>query len=85
MNKTLAKLIETGIPVTAAKFHTAVDNSEKVPESYYSAESNLKSRRIEMWYTPNGLVCMHKDAYFIVPLANVIFANFKKNDAESLK
>ncbi len=85
MNKTLEKLIETGIPVTAAHFHAAVNNANKVPQTYFSQHSDVHERRVNMWYTQYGLVCHQKtaktkeDRYFIVPLPTLIFANFGIN------
>lgn len=92
MNPILQSLINNGIPVSRAQFHSAVNNADQIPESTFSDDSPTPSRRVNMWYTPNGLVCHQKatkisgfvnkgeDRYFIVPLATIIFANFKKSD-----
>lgn len=68
----LESKIEGGIPVTHAKFHQAVDNSTKEPSSDFNMASNNSGRRVEMWLTDVGLICLHKDEYFIVPEANII-------------
>lgn len=76
MNKTLQKMIETAIPVNYAQFHSAVNNSDKTPENYFSSTSAVPSRNVAMWYTPHTLICKHKDKYFGVPTATCIFVNF---------
>lgn len=73
----LKQLIELGIPVINVNFQSAVNNSDNIPETNFNAASNNASRRVKMWYSPDGLVCFQKDKYFIVPLANVIFAKFE--------
>lgn len=85
MNPQLRKLIDTGIPVTKAQFHAAVDNADRIPENYFSNESLVPSRRADMWLTSAGLVCRQKnvlkeDRYFFVPLATIIFINFARQD-----
>ncbi len=85
MNKTLEKLIQSGIPVQRAVFHSAVNNADNVPENYFALDSNNASRRVSMWYTQAGLIChqktvkLHEDKYWIVPLPTVIFANLKNS------
>jgi hypothetical protein len=68
----LATYIENGISVAHAKFHQSVDNSNKEPSTEFNMASGNAGRRIEMWLTEIGLVCLHKDEYFIVPTANII-------------
>lgn len=73
----IEKMIENGIPVWRAEFHAAVNNADNVPENYFSANSNVKSRNVEMWWVNNnGLLCKHKDKFFLVPAASVKFCNF---------
>ncbi len=90
MNPYLQKLIETGIPVSQAKFHAAVNNANQTPENDFNVNSNSTERRVDMWYTSHGLVCHQKnvkkqDCYWIVPLPSIIFANFSKQiDLEEL-
>ena len=73
----LKKILERGIPVWKADFHSAVNNSDEVPENYFSAESNRKSRQVEMWWiNGDGLVCLHKNKYFMVPTSTVKFLKF---------
>jgi hypothetical protein len=75
---TIRKIIERGIPVWRAEFHSAVNNSDNVPENYFSAESSVKSRNVKMWWiNGDGLLCLHKEKYFIVPSATVRFAKFE--------
>ena len=65
------------IPVWRAEFHSAVNNSDDVPESYFSSKSHVKSRQVSMWWiSGDGLLCLHKGTYFIVPSATVKFAKF---------
>jgi len=79
----ISKLIESGIPVKSAVFHAAVNDADGTPETSYSLDSHKVSRQVEMWYSPAGLICYHfnkiskKEKWYIVPLANVIFADFK--------
>lgn len=77
LNPGLKKLLDSGIPVTKAAFHATVSNGDDVPESAFSDKSNAPGRRVMMWWTPYGLICEHKQKYFTVPLATVIYANFK--------
>lgn len=68
----LKKMIERGIKVWRADFHSAVNNADNVPENYFSSKSDTKSRNVEMWWIPSdGLLCLHKDRYFMVPSATV--------------
>jgi hypothetical protein len=71
------QLIDSGIPVTKAVFQSNVNNSDNVPESTFNEDSQNKSRRVQMWWTPQGLLCKQKDQFFLVPPANIIFVNFK--------
>lgn len=77
----LQGLINMGIPVESAAFHTAVNNAFDVPETNLNEKSNVAGRRAKMWYTPSGLVCEQTNKettrHFIVPLANVIFVHCK--------
>lgn len=72
-------MIESGIPVWKAEFQSAVNNSDQVPENYFSSESNVKSRNVRMWLTAGGniLLCLHKGKYFFVPAADIKFGNFE--------
>lgn len=66
---------EHGIPIWRAEFHSAVNNGDDVPENYFSSKSTVKSRNVEMrWIKGDGLWCLHKGQYFIVPAATVKFA-----------
>jgi hypothetical protein len=82
MNSTLEKLIKTAIPVSKAQFHAAVNNSDQVPEHFFAADSQVKSRQVKMWYTPHTLICLHKNKYFGVPISSVLFANFIHDSEE---
>ena len=78
MNPTLTKLLERGIPVRRAEFQSAVNNSDGTPENYFSIDSAMKSRHVTMWWiNGDGLLCCHKDEYFLVPSANVRFVRFE--------
>ncbi len=71
------KMLEEGIPVYRADFHSAVNNSDDVPETNFSDSSNAQSRRVKMWWINcDGLLCLHKNKYFFVPEATVKFAKF---------
>jgi hypothetical protein len=71
----IAEVLADAIPIWRAEFHAAVNNSDDVPEHYFSSKSALKSRQVEMWWVKNdGLWCLHKNQYFIVPAATVKFA-----------
>lgn len=73
----ILKLLETGIPVAAAHFMTAVDNAERIPENYFSIDSHNSSRRANMWMTPSMLLCEQKGIYFGVPSGTIKFVHFK--------
>lgn len=77
MHPLLKKLIERGIPVRAAYFRDAVNNGDDIPENYFSKDSNVSSRRVDMWLTEMGLICFHKGRYFGVPDSTVKFSNFE--------
>jgi hypothetical protein len=77
LHPVLKKILERGIPVWRAEFHTAINNSDNVPENYFSSTSNVPSRVVKMWWVNgDGLFCLHKGKYFIVPSASVRFAKF---------
>lgn len=79
INQVLEKLIETGVPVSEAHFHTAVNNGANVPENNFSEKSNNAERRVEMWATSADLLVMrHKNRLFFTPMANVKFGFFKE-------
>jgi hypothetical protein len=69
--------MDTGIPVSKAEFHASVNNSDDVPENQFSESSNSKSRQVKMWWVPGGLLCLHKNKFFMVPTSTVKYANFK--------
>ncbi len=71
-SKRLETLIEQGLPVNQAFFHTAVNNSDRIPETDFKTDSPKLTKQVEMWITQLGLVCLHKQKYFIVPTANII-------------
>lgn len=73
-------ILSRGIPVWKAEFHTAVNNTDNTPETYFSDASNVASRNVMMWWLPEGLYCLHKGEYFVVPSAQVRFAKFKKEE-----
>ena len=77
-DKNLAKAFERGIPVKRADFHSAVNNTDNVPENYFSASSAAVSRIVRMWWVQgDGLLCWHKGEWFMVPSATVRFCKFE--------
>lgn len=75
----ISKMInERGIPVNKAEFHASVNNSDNTPESHFSLASQSKDRQVKMWWIVGGegLLCLHKDKYFLVPQATVKYCNF---------
>lgn len=80
----LKKMIERGIPVERAEFHSAVNNGDEVPENYFCKSSDKESRRVQMWWiNGDGLLCCHHtktkgDIYFMVPSASVKFHRFEE-------
>lgn len=76
-NPLILKFIESGIPVSRAEFHAAVNNVEGVPENMFSEKSDHKGRRADMWWTPAGLICHQHGKYFVAPVATVRYAHFK--------
>lgn len=71
MNPTLKKLIETGIPIEEANFHSAVNNGQRVPGSCYSNKSQNKDRQCEMWLNGHLLICLKDGIYFGTSSANI--------------
>jgi hypothetical protein len=85
MNATLEKLVQTGIPVSKAQFHAAVNNADQIPENYFSVDSMVASRRAKMWSVPGEIILCQKnvrkeDCYFAVPKSNIIFYNFTNQE-----
>lgn len=77
-SKYLEKIMERGIPVESAKFHQAIDNGYKVPESFFNKDSLNKSRQAKMWWiNGDGLLCFQNNKYFLIPSADVIFVHFE--------
>ena len=67
-SKKLEQAIENGITVTQAQFHTAVNNSDKVPDTVFDTASTKSTRQVQMWLTSMGLVCLHKEDHKKVKL-----------------
>lgn len=82
INKELKRLILSGIPVRTANFQSAVNNADQVPETKFSADSSVPSRRVLMFKTPIGLICIQKTAQskinkvFVVETPNIIASYF---------
>ena len=70
----LEKFWDTGIPLTKAIFHAAVNNGDGTPENYFATQSIAKSRNVEMRLAFNGLwvLCKHRGRIFGTPHANTI-------------
>jgi hypothetical protein len=68
------KLLEVGLAVTKASFIQAVDTIHDISEKRLDVNSNVSSRKAEMYYTPIGLLCIQLDEAFLVPLSNIISA-----------
>lgn len=79
---TIERMLKTGIPVASAKFQTAVDNADKVPETMFSKDSNNKTRKVQMWWCgpENTLLCFQNGLYFMTPLANVVGSHASKEE-----
>lgn len=69
--------IMQGVPVYRAEFQSAVNTIDGVPENGFSEKSAVATRRVEMWWTPAGLICRQKGKFFVTPTANVRHAHFK--------
>ena len=68
----LKKMVEKGLPVWKAEFQSSVNNTDDVPEYFFSNHSNHPSRNVQMWWLPgDGLLCLHKHEYFFVPSTNI--------------
>jgi hypothetical protein len=72
----LKKLWEEGIPVKSAIFQAEVDNANGTPHIKYDLASNNRERRVEMVWTPQGLICRDKREYWLVPPSNVRSTRF---------
>ena len=79
LNQTiLSKMLDRGIPCRYAAFHSAVNNADDTPENFFSSKSAVKSRNVKMWWiNGDGLLCLHKEEYFMVPSATVKFTKFE--------
>lgn len=77
MNAQLKKLWESGIPIHSAQFQAEVDNANGIPNIKYDLDSGNKERRIEMVWTPHGLLCKQKSEIWLVPPSNIRSAVFK--------
>lgn len=77
MNKTLKGLISTGIPLSSVTFHQAVNDSNNMPQNFFSNKSEKKDRRADMWWTHTCVVIKHAETYIIAPHANVIYSHVK--------
>lgn len=71
------KLWKSGIHVTKTRFQGDVNNSDQEPEGEFNEESLKSSRRVEMRLVPQGLLCLHKKKYFMVPLPHIKQMFFK--------
>jgi len=76
MNK-IEQLIENGIRVTKATFHSAVDSAYGTAENRLLHKSDNKQRQAEMWITDLGLLFHQNKKYTLVPLANVIASDLE--------
>lgn len=76
----LSELIETGLPVANAVFHQSVRNGDGTPENNFNASSSAPSRRVTMYLTSLGLVCVHKGKYILTPLANLVDVVFESSE-----
>lgn len=81
---TLEEAFKVAIPVKEAHFHSAINNAQKVPENYFSMESNVPSRQIEMRISGELqlLIYRHKNELMWTPLANCKFGAFTKPNTE---
>lgn len=73
----LKSLIDNGIPLRKAVFHTTVifDYAAGMPmHAFYSEDwsKDMKKNKVaRMWYTPYGVICEQAGFWKLVPLANV--------------
>ena len=72
----LLNMIANGIPVKKAVFHQAIANGFNEPESNFSSDDPKSGRRVDMWLTPNLLICKQNDKYFCTPHANIVYTRF---------
>ena len=75
-NEQLQKMIKSGIPVKKAVFHQAIANGYKEPETNFASDDVKVGRRVDMWLTPNLLICFQNDRYFATPHANLVYVSF---------
>lgn len=74
-NDSVMELIrKSGIPVKACKLYQAVDGEDE-----FSITSAKPSRRVEMFYTPIGLVLLKKSETVIIPPATVAYFRVKSS------
>lgn len=71
-------MMERGVPVWRAEFHSAINNVDDIPENYFSNKSSVVSRHVKMWWiNGDGLLCYQKERYFFVPSSTVKFVKFE--------
>jgi hypothetical protein len=73
----LEKLWGTGIVVKRASFLRDVNNSDMVPEGEFNEGSSKPDRKVQMRLVSQGLLCFHKEQYFLIPVSNVKQVFFK--------
>jgi hypothetical protein len=77
VNAQLKKLWDAGIPVKSATFQADVDDHMGTPNIKYDLKSGDRGRRVDMVWTPHGLLCRSGKDYWGVPTANLRFYKFK--------
>jgi len=70
------KLLENAILVKKAVFHQAVANGYLEPETSFSSDDAKVGRRVEMWLTPNLLICKQNGKTFATPHSNCVYFRF---------
>lgn len=73
----LEKMWAAGLPARKTRFQGDVNNIDQVPESEFNESSKAPSRRVEMRLVPQGLLCLQKEQYFLVPLPHIKQIYFK--------
>ena len=69
-------MIKNGIPVKKAVFHQAISNGYNEPETNFSSDDLKVNRKVEMWLSPNLLICKQNGKYFATPHANIVYTRF---------
>lgn len=75
-DEALERMLKNAISVKKAVFHQAIANGFMEPETNFSSDDPKIGRRVEMWLTPNLLICIQNEKCFATTYANIVYVRF---------